>query len=118
MLWAAISFSALNLDRNNLSQANTDNFLPDLGLTTDGAGNLHSQDAWDMTSLMQIITGEIRYSSWPFSARNYPLNLCQSGYVGVDRFLFPADSVSRWDRIVGFRHRWFCGLSLQLRNFG
>ncbi|KAJ3505200.1 hypothetical protein NLJ89_g7542 [Agrocybe chaxingu] len=34
MLWAAISFSALNLDRNNLSQANTDNFLPDLNMNT------------------------------------------------------------------------------------
>ncbi|KAJ4485678.1 major facilitator superfamily domain-containing protein [Lentinula aciculospora] len=34
MLWAGIMFFALDLDRNNISQANTDNFLPSLGMTT------------------------------------------------------------------------------------
>ncbi|TDZ33227.1 putative transporter [Colletotrichum spinosum] len=33
-LWAAISFMALELDRANISQANTDNMLGDLGMST------------------------------------------------------------------------------------
>ncbi|XHF97071.1 hypothetical protein AWENTII_000674 [Aspergillus wentii] len=32
--WAALAFFALDLDRSNISQANTDNFLEDMGMNT------------------------------------------------------------------------------------
>ncbi|KAL0068519.1 hypothetical protein AAF712_004233 [Marasmius tenuissimus] len=34
MIWAAIMFFSLDLDRSNISQANTDNFLDDLNMNT------------------------------------------------------------------------------------
>ena len=34
-LWAFVMFFSLDLDRTNISLANTNNFLPDLHMTTD-----------------------------------------------------------------------------------
>ncbi|KAG1868533.1 allantoate permease [Suillus subluteus] len=118
MIMATIGFSALNLDRSNINQANSDSFLQDLGLTTDdfNLGNTVFLLAFLCAELpSQLVSKRVGPDRW------IPTQICLWSFVSLSQFWL-TDFYTKTELPMRLALFWmslnFCGIVASFLAYG